>query len=156
MGKRIKIGDIIEIPTEQGYAYAQYTHVNKLMGNLIRVKPGLFVKRPIDTNLITKKENQIITFVPLQVMINRSIVTIISNEDIPVIDSKFPLFRNGIKHPEDNTRIKWWIWDGEKETLIGEHLNEEQKKYPLQGIWNDTLLKERIISGWSHKTSDYF
>jgi len=45
MPRRVKIGDIIEIPTSKGLAYAQYTHNHKQrphFGALIRVLDGLF------------------------------------------------------------------------------------------------------------------
>ena len=35
--KRPKIGDIIEIPTRSGFAYAQFTHKHNLYGALLRV-----------------------------------------------------------------------------------------------------------------------
>jgi hypothetical protein len=155
MAKKIKIGDVVEIPTAEGLAYAQYTQKDSLMGNLIRVKEGLFASRPDSLKEVLDRKNQIITFVPLQAMVNRNIVSIVSNEQIPPADSSLPIFRNGIRNPADST-IKWWFWDGQKEWLVGYNLTEEEKKYPLLGTWNDTLLKERIISGWSHTTAEYF
>jgi YD repeat-containing protein len=37
---------------------------------------------------------------------------------------------------------------GEKEWKVGD-ITAEQRKLPLRGIWNDTLLVERIEAGWS-------
>jgi hypothetical protein len=44
--KRPEIGDIIEIKTPKGLAYAQYTHRDALYGNLLRVLPGLYERQP--------------------------------------------------------------------------------------------------------------
>jgi hypothetical protein len=41
----------------------------------------------------------------------------------------------------------WWLWDGSREWRVGS-LAADQKKLPVRGIWNDTLLVERIESGW--------
>ena len=54
MAKKIKIGDIIEIKTEKGLVYAQYTHLNSLMGNLIRVFTGFYETRPENFDNIIK------------------------------------------------------------------------------------------------------
>ena len=39
------------------------------------------------------------------------------------------------------------MWDGEREWFQKE-LSEEERRYPLIEVWNDTLLKERIVEGW--------
>ena len=46
MPNRVQIGDIIEIPTTKGLAYAQYTHQHPTHGGLIRVFDVLFENRP--------------------------------------------------------------------------------------------------------------
>ncbi|WP_176536262.1 hypothetical protein [Rhizobium sp. L9] len=42
----------------------------------------------------------------------------------------------------------WWLWDGEKEWRIGQ-LSAEQHQLSIRGVWNDTLLVERIEFGWT-------
>ena len=41
----------------------------------------------------------------------------------------------------------WWLWDGDRSWRVPA-LTPEQQKYPLQGIANTQLLKERIVGGW--------
>jgi hypothetical protein len=62
----------------------------------------------------------------------------------------FPIFRDGVADPRTGKIVNWWLWDGEREWLVG-GLTDEQKKYPIREIVNDTLLMERIESG---STSD--
>jgi hypothetical protein len=38
--------------------------------------------------------------------------------------------------------------DGREEWVIP-RLNEEQRRYPIRSIVNDTLLVERALSGWT-------
>ena len=50
---RPQIGDLIEIETPRGYAYAQYVYKQREqppMGSLIRVLPGFYRERPDDWN----------------------------------------------------------------------------------------------------------
>lgn len=47
--KRPKIGDIIEIPTRSGFAYAQFTHKHNLYGALLRVYNTIYqTKQALD------------------------------------------------------------------------------------------------------------
>ena len=41
----------------------------------------------------------------------------------------------------------WWLWDGKEERRIGK-LPEKYHDLSLRESWNDTLLIERIVSGW--------
>jgi hypothetical protein len=40
----------------------------------------------------------------------------------------------------------WWFWDGEKGWKVGK-ITAVQRKMPIRGIWNDTLVIENIESG---------
>jgi hypothetical protein len=43
---RAQVGDVFEIVTQKGLAYAQYSHWHDQYGELIRVLPGLYSARP--------------------------------------------------------------------------------------------------------------
>ena len=45
---RPKIGDVIEIATPKGFAYAQFTHDHPMGGEVLRILPGLYASRPND------------------------------------------------------------------------------------------------------------
>ena len=46
------------------------------------------------------------------------------------------------------------LFDGVNEWPIGK-LTKEQKHLPFNEVWNDTLLVERIESGWTPETDDH-
>ena len=46
--QRPKIGDVIEIATPKGFAYAQFTHDHPMRGEVLRILPGLYASRPAD------------------------------------------------------------------------------------------------------------
>lgn len=145
MSNRPKLGDIVEIPlSENGAGYAQYTHKHKQYGALLRV---FQVREKVDdiTDL-SNAPHQFTTFFPLGAAVNREIVSVVGN--LPIKDKlkMFPAFRVGVPNQSGVVEI-WWLWDGEKEERIG-NLSPEQMEYPIRGVINDTLLKERICSGW--------
>jgi len=149
---RPKIGDLIEIPTPKGMAYAQYTHKHNnppKFGPLLRVFPGLYDERPDDFSRIVNLKPQIITFFPLGAACNRKIVTIVSNEPVPEEAKAFPTFRSGIRDREGKVNC-WWLWDGQREWKVGS-LSPGMEKFPIRGVWSDTLLIERIVKGWSRE-----
>jgi hypothetical protein len=78
--------------------------------------------------------------------VNREIVRIAGN--LPVKDEfkSFPIFRAGVANQSGVVQV-WWLWDGENEERIGK-LSPKQMEYPIRGVINDTLLIERICSGW--------
>jgi hypothetical protein len=148
--KRAKIGDVIEIRTAKGYAYAIYTHHHKLMGALLRVFNTVYASRPENITGVVEDSVRLVVFFPLQSALNRSIVKTVGN--VPIAESLrvFPLFRNPGVPNLDGKADKWWLWDGERSTPI-EKLTQEQRRLPVRGIWNDTLLVERIDNGWRHE-----
>lgn len=148
MPKRVLVGDLIEISTEKGLAYAQYTHRDSLMGSLIRVRSGMHAVRPSDPHVVFAERVQFITFVPLGAMVNRAVVKVVANLPIPLEDQAFPVFRNGVRSLADGS-MRWWLWDGKTEVPVTS-LTPEQRHYPLRATWNDTMLVERICSGWTH------
>lgn len=145
---RPKIGDLIEIPTTVGFSYAQYTHKHPQYGALLRVFPGVFEKRPSSYSKILASTPLFSCFFPLNAAIREEIVAIANHGEVPTALQEFPIFRAGAVNPELKRVQTWWLWDGEKEWPIGD-LNPDQRKLPIRGVWNDTLLKERIVSGWT-------
>lgn len=145
---RPRVGDVIEISTPRGMAYAHYTHKHAQFGALLRVLPGLFSKRPQDLSGLVDVDPQFMTFFPLGAACNRKIVEIVGNTKLPERAKSFPIFRDGVASKEGRVQT-WWLWDGEKEWKIGDLL-PGMEHYPIRGVWNDTLLIERIVEGWTH------
>jgi hypothetical protein len=147
--KRPRIGDVVEISTSRGLAYAQFTHKHDApprFGALIRVAPGFHDVRPASFSQVVAQRPQFMTFFPLGSACNRGIVSIVANEPIPEHAASFPTFRSGVRGP-DGTVKNWWLWDGTRDKRIGA-LTQSMRSLPIRGIWNYTLLVERIVSGW--------
>jgi len=154
MAQKIRIGDVIEILTKRGLAYAQYTHEFSMpprWGSLIKVLQGFYAVRPSNFDDVVRTTTQFKIFFPLQDAINKKLVTTVANEPVPAEDKKFPIFRTGLPNPENWKVEVWWFWDGEKEWKVGE-ITEEQKKLPIRGVVNYTRLLEMIESDWLPQT----
>lgn len=144
---KVKSGDIFSIETAKGRAYFQYFGKNSLMGSLIRVLPGVYGGDAPELHDIVSRETNFWTFFPVAGAWKSGVIKKEANLPLPSHAAQFPLFRAGIPG-RDSARVKtWWLWDGEKEWMLGD-LSEEQRKLPIRASWNDTLLVERIEAGW--------
>jgi len=152
--KRPRLGDIIEISTPSGFAYAQYTHKHEApprYGALLRVLPGLFVERLEDFTNLVQMQERFWVFFPLGAACSRGIVRVVAEEPHPVWAQAFPKFRAGTPDKAGKVRV-WFVWDGQRHERV-DHLDREQQSYPyLTGIWNDTILVNRIVAGWAPPT----
>jgi hypothetical protein len=143
-----KIGDVLEIQTTQGLAYALYTHKHKNFGALLRVFGSIFPSRLSHFESMIQGCPLFETFFPLSAALHKGAVSIVGNVTIPPRLRDFPMFRDGISDPSTGSVKTWWLWDGEREWPIG-NLTEEQRRFPIREVINDTLLRERIESGWT-------
>jgi hypothetical protein len=151
---RPRIGDVIEIPTPKGLAYAQFTHKHDTpprYGALLRVLPGLFPQRPTDFSRLLSQRPQFITFFPLGAACNRGIVHVVASEAIPDHSASFPTFRNSHRDRSGKRASPWFLWDGRREWRANSLSDEQLREYPPLGVWNDTLLVERILAEWRHE-----
>lgn len=145
--KRPRLGDVIEIGTPEGFAYAQYSHKTPSYGPLIRVLPGLFASRPSAFGELVEQPERFLVFFPLGPACNRGMVQVVAEEPIPPAAQAFPLFRRGLADREGQVK-QWFLWDGDRDSPI-EELTPDLLKLPIHlGIWNASLLVERIASGW--------
>ncbi|WP_434049765.1 hypothetical protein [Marinobacter salarius] len=151
MAKRIKIGDIVEIPVENGYAYAQYTHKNSEFGALLRVFSGVYPSRPSEPGALMDGNLQFSIFCLLQTSVNQGLLSIVGNASIAEPNQSFPLFRAGFVDPATRKVSKWWLWDGVEEWPVGK-LTADQKKFPFREIANPAMIIYRVDNDWTPET----
>ena len=146
MAKRNVIGMIFQLETSKGIAYGICTHEHVKYGTLVYLYP-------IGTQLSELKNatTQFCCFFPLSVALKRKVVEKVGKIEIPSSLKSFPVFRSGF--PDQVTRrVKdWWFWDGEKEWMVGK-INDSQRKMPIRGIINFTMLIERLEDGYTAET----
>ena len=145
------MGAIVEIKTDGGLAYALCTHKNEKYHYLLRVFKGFYDSRPDDLDDVMSNEVQFSAFFPLGVALRKGIFEVAGHSEIPDELRRFPMFRGGFVDRDSRKILDWFLWDGEKTYKVGK-LNDEQKAYPIRGVWNDTLLITRIENGYTPQT----
>jgi hypothetical protein len=151
MAVRPKVGDVVEFKTSRGYAYALHTHRHPQFGAMLRVWNEEHPKPLRDFASMASVRPSFSTFTPLGAMINQSLAKVVGNIAVPAELTKFPTFRAGVPDPATNKVDTWWLWDGDNEWRVGE-ITPEQRKFPIRGVWNYTLLMDRIEAGWTPET----
>src|SRR5260370_663958 len=81
MAKNVRIGDVIEIPTGRGLAYAQYCLRKERWGALLRILPGFHQTRPSDLSQVVAQKERFVIFFPLQAAVNRKIFEVVANHE---------------------------------------------------------------------------
>ena len=75
--RRPRIGDVLEIATPQGFAYAQFTHDHPMEGELLRILPGLYATRPADLAALVQQPERYVTFYALRAILSDDEVTVV-------------------------------------------------------------------------------
>lgn len=145
---RPKIGDLVEIKTAKGFSYALYTHRHGQYGPLLRIFKTQYGERPMDFSTVVKDSVQFSCFFPLGTAVRQKLVECVANVGVPEDLRPFPTFRSGMPDFRGGKITRWWLWDGEKEWQVGE-LSPEQRRLSVRGIWNYTILIERIEEGYT-------
>ncbi|WP_148226462.1 hypothetical protein [Paludibacter propionicigenes] len=143
---KIKLGDIFEIETSIGKAYLHYIHRDKTIGDLVRVLSGLYTQRPESFDKIINHERYMIFF-PLKAAFNQKIVLKVNS--YPIDNYNIPKYMR----TEYNVRgefLGWHIIDTATwKRQLTRNLSKEQVGFSPWGMFNDTLLIEKLTTNWS-------
>lgn len=146
---KIKYGDLFQIKTSKGLAYFQCVkETSATECEVIRILPGVFESTDnINLNaLIELKEVFFVQF-PLKYALKQNVIKLIGNYPVPK-DVQLPKFYRD-KHIVKNEFVSWHIINSDTLHIRSvKELSEDEKKLSPAGIWNDTLLAERIAEGW--------
>lgn len=110
--KNPKIGDIIEIRSKRGLAYAQYTHHHHEWNAVLRVFDGVFPLRPTDWNDIASQPVRFNVFFPLRSAVRQKHVEVVGHA-ATAPPMEFPVFRGGNRDVATGKIYRWFLWKGE-------------------------------------------
>jgi hypothetical protein len=154
--KRLTIGNIFEIDTPAGLAYAQYTHDAGHLGQLVRVLPGTYSSRP-DLASLAKQRELYFVFYTLEYALRAKQIEVISNHVIPDWAKEPPLMRKagGLTDSEGRT-LNWTIGPALSLSTLGDlqqalkvrGLTPEQKKLSIYVLCPHPALVKDIARGW--------
>ena len=132
--------------TPQGKAYLHYVFKDKVMGELVRVLPHFYSQTPDYLGKLAESEERFMVFFPVSVACRRKLIENVGHFDLKNF-VKPNLMRN--KHLVRGEFLGWHLIDtNTMHHQLVKNLSAEQKKLSPWGIWNDTLLIERLASGW--------
>ena len=131
-----QLGDVVEITTPQGFAYAQFTHDIPLHEQLLRILPGLYASRPTDLAALVQQRERYVTFFWLRPALQKSrpVVTIVGQFPIPARNRAVPLFRTPALEPRELGPPPYWtLWDGQRRWRVN-RLTAAQRNLPVDGM----------------------
>ena len=143
--KRLKIGDIFEIPLSNGKkSFGQYVYREKQNAPLIRVFDHILKEgNEINIQEISSKPLLFPTVITgLYAAIREGIWRVIGNT--PIEGFEYPLFVSTFWDQKTGEAGIWFLWDGEKETRLGKELPDEYKKLEFLIGWGPPHIVQRI------------
>ena len=146
-----RIGDVIEIPTAKGLAYAQFTHKMPVYGRLIRVVEGIWRTRPQALEEVVNAPTRFFTFFPVAAAVNQEVVSLVGNLPVPPQFADFPLMRESGLEPPGGGKVDWSLWDGKEKWRIGS-LTPEQRMLSIVEVVNGPVLIRWIDTDWHPET----
>jgi hypothetical protein len=143
---KLNEGDIFRIKTNKGYAFLQYFETSETI-EYVRVLAPIKEDDIISQEEINQKERWIIGF-PLKAAARKKIIERIDNFKIPKNFSP-PQFARTI-HNIRGEHLGWFIVDRYSwQRNLKPKLDEADLGLSPWGIWNDTLLIEKLEENWS-------
>ncbi|WP_052821531.1 hypothetical protein [Pseudomonas syringae group genomosp. 3] len=108
MAKKVKLGDILQILTSQGFAYAQVIQKHPEFGFLIRTLSGFYNEQPKHFSAMLEGEPQFSALFVFQSAVNQDLLSVMANVPIPESLQVLPTLRsrNGGKGGSI------WLWNG--------------------------------------------
>jgi hypothetical protein len=149
--KRLKVGDVLEVETPQGLAYIQYVGLHSRYGDLIRVLPGLYEKRPAEFAPLVSQAGYM-TFYPARASVRQRFNEIVGFSPLPPEGAMPKVVRRERPNPCNlDETIGWTLVDsdGRETKRKRSELTEAEKKLPIVAIWDHQVLIDRICSGWT-------
>lgn len=143
MAKKVKLGDVLQVLTSQGIAYAQVTHKHPEFGYLIRVFSGFYDAPPEDFSAVVSGPVQFSAFFVVQSAVNQGLLSVVANTPVPESLQVFPTFRSR----NGGTGGSIWLWSGGDAVRLERCLLPEELLYPTEGIISAPLLVKKLQSG---------
>jgi hypothetical protein len=146
MDNRPKVGAVLELKAGAGLAYALYTHKDPIYSYLMRVRSKILDVRPRDFASYFSDDVDFSCFYPLDTALRRGLVEVVGQIEIPNGLRTFRIFPGGTPNRE-NDIPNWRFGEVESESRGG-NINDDQRKIPVEWIWNHTFLIDRVNKGW--------
>ncbi|QFS83596.1 hypothetical protein FIU97_12210 [Roseivivax sp. THAF40] len=137
-------GDVVEIHTGKGLAYAQITHNHGSYPSVVRALGGLFDTRPSDLAALVAGDSLFVAMIPLGSAMERvgRSCAVVANIEVPDAQKAFPTFRMPIRDKKGEI-VYWWFWDGRGLSYDVE-LDAQQESLPMREVMTGARFIERL------------
>jgi hypothetical protein len=116
-------------------------------GEMIRVLSGVFSERPEDIDKLVAAPELYVVFFPFGAALRQEIISAVSSAPIPAAGWRERAMRRPGGRAKDGRILNWVVSEGGRDRVVKE-LSESERKLSIATIVNDTLLIDRIASGW--------
>ena len=143
MGKRLKPGDVLEIEMPDGSkAFLLYAGKHRDSGDAVMVAADTFPGRPEDFSRIF--DDAYLAFYPATAAVARGFASVVGRAEPPPFPPK-RLRRAGAR---SGTRVDTWIIESDEGSVVKEKLTDEERRIPIEAIWNHEFLLDRVAGKW--------
>lgn len=151
MAKMVKLGDILEIKTSDGYSYCQVTHKTPSHGYFIVAFKEKFPNKQTNLNDIAQSKVLFKTFYFVKIALKNGLVEIIGNAPIRNELQEFPIFKTSLPPELTGGKRAWRLWYGKEEgSSTVKKLTKKENKYPLLQLVGHYQLVLLIEKKWTH------
>jgi hypothetical protein len=136
-------GDIVEMETPRGFAYAQVSHDHPSYPQVVRVFDRIFDRRIDDTDALVRLPVQFLAMISLAAVLERKRCARRLVGNVPVSEP-FPVFRTPVRGKQGEI-IYCWLWDGRSLSIeadvAGPHQNAPLREVMGVGDFWDRLAQ---------------
>ncbi len=162
VAQKASIGDIVEIRTPAGLGYVQYTHAAGTDGELVRVLPGLYTKRPSDFAALARQKELYFVFYIMNHALRAGQAEVVSNQSVPEWAKVHPMMRHAAAFDDFRRVIRWRIISAASRLTLEElqrtpllaELTPEQKKLSIHEIWPHAAMVKELARGWTPECAE--
>ena len=141
-GPKLNVGDLLEIPIAENFAYAVYIGRHVEYGDVIWVVPGTFKRQPSNLTDILAKSGYL-AFYPARSAASQKLVDVVGASGIEQLpDVPRHLRRAGAR--ARTGEILAWVVENDGIDTLRTQLSEQEKQLPIAAIWNHAFLLARI------------
>jgi hypothetical protein len=162
IAQKASIGDIVEIRTPAGLGYVQYTHDAGTNGELVRVLPGLYTKRPSDFAALARQKELYFVFYIMNYALRTGQAEVVSNQSVPEWAKAHPMMRHAAAFDDFRRVIRWRIISAASRLTLEElqrtplltELTPEQKRLSIREIWPHAVMVKELARGWTPECAE--
>jgi hypothetical protein len=144
MMTQLQPGDLVEIQTPAGFAYAQVTHTHRAYPEVVRFLAGVHRDALEDTSVLKARPTAFVAMFPLggaietETLIGRKV----GSMSIPGKHKPFPTFKMPIRDRLGDV-VYWWLWKGEGLNYDATQ-NVSHDALPMREVMAATDLKDKL------------